>query len=184
MKLQLRTSAPRGPRAGGEGAADSFSVCLVGHASVAEKNQDRMGNIASTRESGLFALADGDEGRLSPEGRSRFAVVRWQTPAAIHQRGARPTVKDPPGALYLTGRRPGLARPAGNYAVEPCWTRRATTCVVRTVVSTCADLWGPTAATPACSSVVRGLERWLAARDRSLFRPRRARSTWAAGSSG
>ena len=68
-----------------------FSIYQVSRRGGREKNEDRMG-YCYTRESGLFALADGMGGH--PEGEVA-AQVALQTLAAIFQREAKPDLKDP-----------------------------------------------------------------------------------------
>ena len=68
-----------------------FSVYQVSRRGGREKNEDRMG-YCYTRDSGLFALADGMGGH--PEGEVA-AQIALQTLAAMFQREARPVLKDP-----------------------------------------------------------------------------------------
>ena len=68
-----------------------FSVYQVSRKGGREKNEDRMG-YCYTRESGLFALADGMGGHPEGEVASQLAL---QTIAALFQRDARPTLADP-----------------------------------------------------------------------------------------
>jgi serine/threonine protein phosphatase PrpC len=68
-----------------------FSVYQVSRKGGREKNEDRMG-YCYTRESGLFALADGMGGHPEGEVASQLAL---QTMAAMFQRDAKPTLKDP-----------------------------------------------------------------------------------------
>ena len=68
-----------------------FSVYQVSRKGGREKNEDRMG-YCYTRESGLFALADGMGGH--PEGEVA-AQLALQTLAAMFQRDSKPTLKDP-----------------------------------------------------------------------------------------
>lgn len=67
-----------------------FSVFQVTRRGGRPTNEDRMG-YCYTRESGLFVLADGMGGH--PEGEVA-AQLTLQTIAALHQREARPVVKD------------------------------------------------------------------------------------------
>lgn len=67
-----------------------FSVFQVTRKGGRPKNEDRMG-YCYTRESGLFVLADGMGGH--PEGEVA-AQLALQTIAALHQRDARPVLKD------------------------------------------------------------------------------------------
>jgi PPM family protein phosphatase len=68
-----------------------FAVYQVSRKGGREKNEDRMG-YCYTRESGLFALADGMGGH--PEGETA-AQLALQTLAALFQRQAKPNLKDP-----------------------------------------------------------------------------------------
>jgi PPM family protein phosphatase len=68
-----------------------FSVYQLSRKGGREKNEDRMG-YCYTRESGLFALADGMGGHPEGEVASQLAL---QTLAAMFQRDARPVLKDP-----------------------------------------------------------------------------------------
>ena len=68
-----------------------FSVYQISRKGGREKNEDRMG-YCYTRDSGLFALADGMGGHPEGEVASQLAL---QTMAALYQRDARPTLSDP-----------------------------------------------------------------------------------------
>ncbi|MDE2402140.1 MAG: serine/threonine-protein phosphatase [Burkholderiales bacterium] len=68
-----------------------FSVYQISRKGGREKNEDRMG-YCYTRDSGLFALADGMGGHPEGEVASQLAL---QTMAALYQRDARPTLADP-----------------------------------------------------------------------------------------
>jgi serine/threonine protein phosphatase PrpC len=68
-----------------------FSVYQLSRRGGREKNEDRMG-YCYTRDSGLFALADGMGGHPEGEVASQLAL---QTLAALFQRDAKPTLKDP-----------------------------------------------------------------------------------------
>ena len=68
-----------------------FAVYQVSRKGGREKNEDRMG-YCYTRDSGLFALADGMGGHPEGEVASQLAL---QTMAAIFQREAKPALKDP-----------------------------------------------------------------------------------------
>jgi PPM family protein phosphatase len=68
-----------------------FSVYQISRKGGREKNEDRMG-YCYTRDSGLFALADGMGGHPEGEVASQLAL---QTLAALFQRDARPTLADP-----------------------------------------------------------------------------------------
>ncbi len=73
-----------------------FSVFQVSRKGGREKNEDRMG-YCYTRESGLFALADGMGGH--PEGEVA-AQIALQTIAALFQREPRPVLKDVKAFLH------------------------------------------------------------------------------------
>ena len=68
-----------------------FSVYQVSRRGGRPKNEDRMG-YCYTRSAGLFALADGMGGHPEGEVASQLAL---QTIAALFQRDAKPTLKDP-----------------------------------------------------------------------------------------
>ncbi|MGC4059498.1 MAG: serine/threonine-protein phosphatase [Aquabacterium sp.] len=68
-----------------------FSVYQISRKGGREKNEDRMG-YCYTRDSGLFALADGMGGHPEGEMASQLAL---QTMAALYQRDARPVLTDP-----------------------------------------------------------------------------------------
>ena len=68
-----------------------FSVFQVSRKGGREKNEDRMG-YCYTRDSGLFALADGMGGKPEGEVASQLAL---QTMAALFQREAKPQLADP-----------------------------------------------------------------------------------------
>jgi PPM family protein phosphatase len=68
-----------------------FSVYQISRKGGREKNEDRMG-YCYTRDSGLFALADGMGGHPEGEVASQLAL---QTMAALFQRDAKPTLADP-----------------------------------------------------------------------------------------
>ena len=68
-----------------------FSVYQVSRKGGREKNEDRMG-YCFTRSSGLFALADGMGGHPEGEVASQLAL---QTMAALFQRDAKPSLRDP-----------------------------------------------------------------------------------------
>jgi serine/threonine protein phosphatase PrpC len=68
-----------------------FSVYQVSRKGGREKNEDRMG-YCYTRDSGLFALADGMGGHPEGEVASQLAL---QTLAALFQRDSKPTLADP-----------------------------------------------------------------------------------------
>jgi serine/threonine protein phosphatase PrpC len=75
-----------------------FSVYQVSRKGGREKNEDRMG-YCYTRDSGLFALADGMGGH--PEGEVA-AQIALQTLAALFQQDARPVLDDPQRFLQET----------------------------------------------------------------------------------
>ncbi len=68
-----------------------FSVYQISRKGGREKNEDRMG-YCYTRDSGLFALADGMGGHPEGEVASQLAL---QTMAALFQRDAKPKLEDP-----------------------------------------------------------------------------------------
>ena len=68
-----------------------FVVYQVSRKGGREKNEDRMG-YCYTRDAGLFALADGMGGHPEGEVASQLAL---QMLAALFQRAAKPTLKDP-----------------------------------------------------------------------------------------
>ena len=68
-----------------------FSVYQISRRGGREKNEDRMG-YCYTRDSGLFALADGMGGHPEGEVASQLAL---QTLSALFQRDAKPTLDDP-----------------------------------------------------------------------------------------
>ena len=72
-----------------------FSVFQVSRKGGREKNEDRMG-YCYTRESGLFALADGMGGHPDGEVAAQLAL---QTFATFYQKEARPLVRDVPTFL-------------------------------------------------------------------------------------
>ncbi|MBK1614548.1 serine/threonine protein phosphatase [Rubrivivax gelatinosus] len=73
-----------------------FAVYQVSRKGGREKNEDRMG-YCYTRDAGLFALADGMGGH--PEGEVA-AQLALQTLAAVFQREARPSLRDPMRTLH------------------------------------------------------------------------------------
>jgi serine/threonine protein phosphatase PrpC len=68
-----------------------FSVYQVSRKGGREKNEDRMG-YSYTRDSGLFAVADGMGGHPEGEVASQLAL---QTMSALFQRDCKPTLADP-----------------------------------------------------------------------------------------
>ena len=73
-----------------------FTVYQVSRKGGREKNEDRMG-YCYTRDSGLFALADGMGGHPEGEVASQLAL---QTMAALFQRDAKPILADPQRFLH------------------------------------------------------------------------------------
>lgn len=73
-----------------------FSVYQVSRKGGREKNEDRMG-YCYTRESGLFALADGMGGHPEGEVASQLSL---QCMAAMFQREARPVLEEPTRFLH------------------------------------------------------------------------------------
>jgi PPM family protein phosphatase len=103
-----------------------FSVYQVSRRGGREKNEDRMG-YCYTRDSGLFALADGMGGH--PEGEVA-AQIALQTMAALFQREARPVLKDPMRFLHE-------AIYAGHHQLLRYATDRALTDTPRTTIVAC-----------------------------------------------
>lgn len=73
-----------------------FTVYQISRKGGREKNEDRMG-YCYTRDSGLFALADGMGGHPEGEVASQLAL---QTLAAMFQRDAKPVLKEPMRFLH------------------------------------------------------------------------------------
>ena len=73
-----------------------FSVYQVSRKGGREKNEDRMG-YCYTRDTGLFALADGMGGHPDGDIASQMAL---QTLAAMFQRDAKPRLPDPARFLH------------------------------------------------------------------------------------
>ncbi len=103
-----------------------FAVYQVSRRGGREKNEDRMG-YCYTRDSGLFALADGMGGH--PEG-DMAAQVALQTLAAVFQREARPSLDDPLRFLRE-------AVIAGHHQLLHYATARALVDTPRTTVVAC-----------------------------------------------
>ena len=103
-----------------------FSVYQVSRKGGREKNEDRMG-YCYTRDSGLFALADGMGGHPEGEVASQLAL---QTLAAMFQREARPSLKDPLRFLHD-------AIIAGHHQLLRYATERALMDTPRTTVVAC-----------------------------------------------
>jgi serine/threonine protein phosphatase PrpC len=103
-----------------------FSVYQVSRKGGREKNEDRMG-YCYTRDSGLFALADGMGGHPEGEVASQLAL---QTLAALFQRDAKPTLKDPLRFLHD-------AVIAGHHQLLRYATERALIDTPRTTIIAC-----------------------------------------------
>ena len=103
-----------------------FSVYQVSRKGGREKNEDRMG-YCYTRDSGLFALADGMGGHPEGEVASQLAL---QTLAAMFQREAKPSLKDPLRFLHD-------AVIAGHHQLLRYATERALIDTPRTTVVAC-----------------------------------------------
>ena len=103
-----------------------FSVYQVSRKGGREKNEDRMG-YCYTRDSGLFALADGMGGHPEGEVASQLAL---QTLAALFQRDAKPQLKDPQRFLHE-------AIMAGHHQLLRYATERGLIDTPRTTVVAC-----------------------------------------------
>jgi len=103
-----------------------FTVYQVSRKGGREKNEDRMG-YCYTRDSGLFALADGMGGHPEGEVASQMAL---QTLAAMFQREAKPRLKDPLHFLHD-------AIIAGHHQLLRYATERALMDTPRTTVVAC-----------------------------------------------
>ncbi len=103
-----------------------FSVYQVSRKGGREKNEDRMG-YCYTRDSGLFALADGMGGHPEGEVASQMAL---QTLAALFQREAKPSLKDPLRFLHD-------AVIAGHHQLLRYATERSLMDTPRTTVVAC-----------------------------------------------
>ena len=103
-----------------------FSVYQVSRKGGRDKNEDRMG-YCYTRDSGLFALADGMGGHPEGEVASQLAL---QTLAAMFQRDAKPTLKDPLRFLHD-------AIIAGHHQLIRYATEKALMDTPRTTVVAC-----------------------------------------------
>ena len=103
-----------------------FSVYQVSRKGGREKNEDRVG-YCYTRDSGLFALADGMGGHPEGEVASQLAL---QTMAGIFQRSARRTLKDPTKFL-------NEAIAAGHHQLLRYATQRALIDTPRTTIVAC-----------------------------------------------
>jgi len=112
-----------------------FSVYQVSRKGGREKNEDRMG-YCYTRDSGLFALADGMGGHPEGEVASQLAL---QTLAALFQRDAKPTLADPTRFLneaILAGHRQLL-----RYATQKAILDTPRTTIVACVLQGNAAYW-------------------------------------------
>jgi len=103
-----------------------FSVYQVSRKGGREKNEDRMG-YCYTRDSGLFALADGMGGHPEGEVASQLAL---QTMAALFQRDAKPTLADPLRFLHD-------AIVAGHHQLLRYATEKALIDTPRTTIVAC-----------------------------------------------
>lgn len=103
-----------------------FSVYQISRKGGREKNEDRMG-YCYTRDSGLFALADGMGGHPEGEVASQMSL---QTMAAMFQREARTTLKDPRRFL-------NESILAGHHALIRYATERALLDTPRTTMVAC-----------------------------------------------
>jgi PPM family protein phosphatase len=112
-----------------------FSVYQVSRKGGREKNEDRMG-YCYTRDSGLFALADGMGGHPEGEVASQMAL---QTLAALFQRDAKPTLRDPVRFLHdsiIAGHQQLL-----RYATEKALLDTPRTTIVACVLQGKAAYW-------------------------------------------
>jgi serine/threonine protein phosphatase PrpC len=103
-----------------------FSVYQLSRKGGREKNEDRMG-YCYTRDSGLFALADGMGGHPEGEVASQMAL---QTLAALFQRDAKLTLRDPVRFLHD-------AIMAGHHQLLRYATEKALLDTPRTTVVAC-----------------------------------------------
>jgi serine/threonine protein phosphatase PrpC len=112
-----------------------FSVYQISRKGGREKNEDRMG-YCYTRDSGLFALADGMGGHPEGEVASQLAL---QTMAALFQRDAKPQLEDPLRFLHdaiISGHHQLL-----RYATEKALMDTPRTTVVACVLQGNAAYW-------------------------------------------
>jgi serine/threonine protein phosphatase PrpC len=112
-----------------------FSVYQVSRKGGREKNEDRMG-YCYTRDSGLFALADGMGGHPEGEVASQLAL---QTMAALFQRDAKPVLTDPLRFLHdaiMAGHHQLL-----RYATEQALMDTPRTTIVAAVLQGNAAYW-------------------------------------------
>ena len=103
-----------------------FTVYQVSRRGGREKNEDRMG-YCYTRDSGLFALADGMGGHPEGEVASQLAL---QTLAAMFQRDSKPTLADPQRFLHE-------AIMAGHHQLLRYATQKALIDTPRTTIVAC-----------------------------------------------
>ncbi len=103
-----------------------FSVYQVSRKGGREKNEDRMG-YCYTRDSGLFALADGMGGHPEGEVASQLAL---QTLAALFQRDSKPMLADPLRFLHE-------AIVAGHHQLLRYATQKSLIDTPRTTVVAC-----------------------------------------------
>jgi serine/threonine protein phosphatase PrpC len=103
-----------------------FAVYQVSRKGGRDKNEDRMG-YCYTRDSGLFALADGMGGHPEGEVASQLAL---QTMAAMFQREAKPALKDPLRFLHE-------AIIAGHHQLLRYATERSLVDTPRTTIVAC-----------------------------------------------
>jgi serine/threonine protein phosphatase PrpC len=103
-----------------------FSVYQVSRKGGREKNEDRMG-YCYTRDSGLFALADGMGGHPEGEVASQLSL---QTLAALFQRDAKPVLTDPLRFLHD-------AIMAGHHQLLRYATEKALMDTPRTTIVAC-----------------------------------------------
>jgi serine/threonine protein phosphatase PrpC len=103
-----------------------FAVYQVSRKGGRDKNEDRMG-YCYTRDSGLFALADGMGGHPEGEVASQLAL---QTIAAMFQREAKPALKDPLRFLHE-------AIIAGHHQLLRYATERSLVDTPRTTIVAC-----------------------------------------------
>jgi len=103
-----------------------FSVYQISRKGGREKNEDRMG-YCYTRDSGLFALADGMGGHPEGEVASQLAL---QTMAALFQRDAKSQLKDPLRFLHD-------AIVAGHHQLLRYATEKALIDTPRTTIVAC-----------------------------------------------
>jgi PPM family protein phosphatase len=112
-----------------------FSVYQISRKGGREKNEDRMG-YCYTRDSGLFALADGMGGHPEGEVASQLAL---QTMAALFQRDAKSQLKDPLRFLHdaiIAGHHQLL-----RYATEKALIDTPRTTIVACVLQGNAAYW-------------------------------------------